>query len=188
MKKYINSQPMDLWNAGDLLDYLDECINDSQILAAELVYAADNTDNKVDNVFTTPEFDKGVKDLIKKHKTADLKKLKAAIKQLLYEGAVTTRYHNHGLKGKNGGNPNKLNELHISGEVLLHYRYWGDNTLIISLGLVDVMDHKRQKTKVSDKHRYQEKSREFSVDAYDSDDKLADDIVDIKKKSDPDNE
>jgi hypothetical protein len=33
---------MDLWNAGDLLDYLDECIHDSQIFAAELVYAADN--------------------------------------------------------------------------------------------------------------------------------------------------
>lgn len=50
------------------------------------------------------------------------------------------------------------------------------------------MDHKRQKTKVSDKHRYQEKSREFSVDEYDNDDKLAEDVVDIKKKSDPDNE
>ena len=127
------------------MDYLDECIHESQITASELVYAADNTNNKVDNVFTTPEFDSGLKELTNKHKTADLKKLKAVLKKLLYEGAVTTQYHNHSFSNKNGGNPHGLQELHISGDVLLHYRYWADNTLIISLGLADVIEHKRQK-------------------------------------------
>ena len=135
MKKLKNGSPLDLWNSGDLLDYLDGCIHDSQLVASELIYATDNTDNKVDNVFTTPEFDTGVKVLIKKHKTTDLKKLKEVIKQLLYEGAVATQCHNHELINKNGGNPHMLNELHVSGDVLLHYRYWGDNTLIISLGV-----------------------------------------------------
>lgn len=60
MKKLTNGSPLDLWNSGNLLDYLDECIHDSQVVASELIHATDNTDNKVDNVFTTSEFDTGL--------------------------------------------------------------------------------------------------------------------------------
>lgn len=182
MKRWIKGQPLNLWNAGDLLDHLDECIHTSQITASELIYAADNADNKVDNVFTTPEFDSGLRSLVSKHKTTELKKLKEIIKSLLYEGAVTTQYHNHTLSNKSGGNPHGLQELHISGDLLLHYRYWADNTLIVSLSLVDVTNHKQQKSKVSNKQRYQEESRRFISDQYSSDVDLVEDIVDINTK------
>lgn len=180
MKRLITTtygNDLNLWNSGDLLDYLDECIQDSQISASSYVYAADNTNNKVDNVFTTPEFDSALDTLKNDHRTDILKKLKKVIKGLLYEGAVTTQYHNHRLSNKNGGNPHNLNELHLDGNTLLHYRYWGDNTLIISLKLADILNHKNQKQAVSDPHRYQELSREFSTSEY-NDDGIADAIVD----------
>ena len=46
MNKKINGKPLELWTAGDLLDYFDECIHDSHRCASVRTYAKDNTDNK----------------------------------------------------------------------------------------------------------------------------------------------
>ena len=119
MNKKINGKPLEVWTAGDLLDYFDECIHDSHRCASVRTYAKDNTDNKTANVFTTPDFDNALKEWAKERKTNLLGLLKRTLKNLLCLN--------------NSEKPSGLNRVYVTFFVYLKYRFWGDNTLIVDL-------------------------------------------------------
>ncbi len=124
MKKKINGRPLELWNAGDLLDYLAKCIQDSITSANDLEES--NTDYIISNVLTTPDFDKALKTMTKGHETGCLFSLKEELKELLCLNASERQ--------------NGLKQLHIFGPVFIEYRYWGSNTLIVDLMRFEVTD------------------------------------------------
>ena len=80
---------------------------------------------------------KGFKALKKQHKLRELQILKEVIDKLKTY-SITTQYNNHQLSG---GNLNGIWELHITRNVLLHYRYEDDKLLLI---LIDLTDHDSQ--------------------------------------------
>ena len=127
MKKKINGRPLELWNAGDLLDYLDKCIRDSITNANDLDFEESNTDNKTINVLTTLDFDKELKTMTNAHETCCLICLKQELKELL----------NLNANEKN----NDLKQLQIFGTVFIAYRYWDSNTLIVDLMRFEVTDY-----------------------------------------------
>ena len=96
----------------------------------------------VNRVLLTTQFLSGVKALRKAHKNEELEKLNQII-QDLENVNVTTAYCNHPLTN----NDAKLNDIHISGDVILLYRYETDidNNLIltVSLRLDNITDHKK---------------------------------------------
>lgn len=127
MKKKIDGRPLELWNAGDLLDYLDKCIRDSINNANDLDFEESNTDNRISTVLTTPDFDEALKTMTKRHETACLFDLKDALKKLLCQN--------------DNEKPNSLIQLHITGPVFIQYRYWGTNSLIVDLMRFEVTDY-----------------------------------------------
>ena len=76
----------------------------------------------------------GVKALAKDHRNKELSKLKTIVGELSTFD-VDTQYHNHVL---NNGNC----ELHVSGDVLLVYKYETDS-LYVDLHLEDLTNHKK---------------------------------------------
>ena len=126
MKKIIDDKSLELWNAGDLLDYLDNCIRDSITHANDLDLEESNTDNKISTVLTTPDFDKELKTMTKVHETCCLICLKQELKDLLNLNASEK--------------PNDLKQLQIFGTVFIEYRYWDSNTLIVDLMRFEVTD------------------------------------------------
>ena len=119
MNKNIIGKPLKLWNAGNLLDYLDECIHNSQTSASGLTYANDNIDNKTDNVFTTPDFENILMKWTKGQGTETLCGLKKHLKKLLCLN--------------DSEKPKGLKQVHVSFVVCMKYRFGGDNTLVVDL-------------------------------------------------------
>ena len=95
---------------------------------------------KVNKVVRTSSFKRGVKALAKDHKQKELNKLEEIIRKLC-NFEITSGYKNHPLVGAEDAK-----ELHISGDILLVYRYV-DGNLIISLELLDLLNHKELKRK-----------------------------------------
>ena len=126
MKKKNNGRPLELWNTGDLLDYLDKCIRDSIANANDLDLEESNTDNKISTVLTTPDFDKELKTMTKVHETCCLICLKQELKELLNLNA--------------NEKTNNLKQLQIFGTVFIEYRYKDINTLIVDLMRFEVTD------------------------------------------------
>ena len=85
---------------------------------------------------------KGRKELEKKKRWDVIKKLDTIIDKLT-KHEITTQYHNHILTGNN--NLKGLSELHVEGNILLHYTYKNKNTELEVLDLIDLSDHKEQK-------------------------------------------
>ena len=84
----------------------------------------------------TSAYKRALKKLVKSHNIIALSKLNRIINELK-EFKITSQYHNHSLK-----NYENTFELHILGDLLLLYRYVDDRTLIISLELKDIVNHK----------------------------------------------
>ena len=126
MKKKIDGRPLELWNVGDLLDYLDKCIRDSINNVNDLDFEESNTYNRISTVLTTPDFDKELKTMTKAHETCCLICLKQDLKELFNLNASEK--------------PNGLKQLHIFGTVFIEYRHWGNNTLIVDLMRFEVTD------------------------------------------------
>ena len=90
--------------------------------------------SKVDNVYLTQKFKDGVKQLRKDHRTKELEKLNEIIKEL-ETFSVGKKYKNHSLG-------NHTFDLHVTGDIVLLYRYLEDEMLILSLELSDLVNHK----------------------------------------------
>lgn len=85
---------------------------------------------------------KGRKELEKKKRWDVIKKLDTIIDKLT-KHEITTQYHNHILTGNN--NLKGLSELHVEGNLLLHYTYRNKGSELEILDLIDLSDHKEQK-------------------------------------------
>lgn len=92
-----------------------------------------NSNNKVDSVYRTPQFNKAYKKLVKDNRKDVVEKINETIKKLI-NFEISTQQHNHPLK-------NNIRDIHITGDVILLYRYVNDS-LIITLELHDLTDHK----------------------------------------------
>ena len=94
----------------------------------------------VDRIFLTTQFISGVKQLRKKHKTAELQKLGEVIVKL-QEMSITTEYDNHKLSGSTA----ELSDIHIADDLILLYRYETDHddkqVLCIDLRLDNLVNH-----------------------------------------------
>lgn len=95
--------------------------------------------NKVRRIIATRSFERSIKKLQKKHKTAELAEIYNVIKDLA-DFKIATQKSNHPLKDADGHN-----DIHISGgDLILVYRYDTsdeDVVLIIDLRLQDVVNH-----------------------------------------------
>ena len=135
------------------------------------------------NVVQTKNYKKGVKELVKKHKTSALKELKTIIKKLCNH-EITTQYSNHRLTGVDAY------ELHVDneGEILLVYRY-EDKALIIELQLIDLTNHRDLKNKKhikqikKDINKLKEGMNKNTLKSnVDKIDDLIEDIYDLRKR------
>ena len=81
----------------------------------------------------------GYKELKKKKRWDILDKLDKILIDLSTHN-VTTKYRNHILNNLNG-----ISELHVSGDILLFYKYKNQGTELEILNLIDLTDHKNLK-------------------------------------------
>ena len=91
----------------------------------------------IDKILCTSQYMNGVKKLQDKHRTDVLMKLDSIVLQLRKK-EITKQYRNHPLQGKEASG---AWELHVTGDVLLVYRYDTDDCLIVSLKLLNLTDH-----------------------------------------------
>ena len=88
-------------------------------------------------ILVTTDFCNGAKKLIKEHNAKDLHELRTVLILLANGKPMPKKYKDHQLTN------NEFRELHISGDTLLLYRNETDsNTLIVSLKLANITDHK----------------------------------------------
>ncbi len=171
MKKYIKTDYQDctLWNAEDLFRYLDELIGN--------ISASQNLENQdhVAMILTTAQFDSAVKSLSKDNRRVEIQRLKDVIAELS-DLSITKQNRNHGI----GGNHNKdgVCDIHISGDLVLLYRYVTDSMLVVSLKLSNIIDHKEFRKNIVKKH--ENIKREIS---YEDREHVVDDITNRRNKS-----
>lgn len=94
----------------------------------------------VSKIIETNSYKKAYKKLLKDHRNDVIADLNTIINKLT-KFEITTQSHNHPLK-----NIKDAKELHIRGDILLIYRYVNDS-LIIDLELLDLLNHKQLKNK-----------------------------------------
>lgn len=88
-------------------------------------------------LLVTSDFCKGSKQLINANKLKEVNSLRTVLILLANGQPIPKKYHDHQLTGK------EYRELHISGDVLLLYRNEVDSdTLVVSLKLTNITDHK----------------------------------------------
>ena len=88
-------------------------------------------------ILVTTDFCNGSKKLISDHKTKEVNDLRTVLILLANGKPIPARFKDHQLKN------NEFRELHISGDTLLLYRNETDsNTLVVSLKLTNITDHK----------------------------------------------
>lgn len=83
-------------------------------------------------------YKEGIKWLNKNHRWEIVDRLNQIVLELA-EHKITTQYKNHALSGL------KAYELHVTGDVLLIYRYKNQGTELEFLNLIDLTDHKTLK-------------------------------------------
>lgn len=89
----------------------------------------------VNRVAYTGQFKKNVKKLKKEHKQKIIDELKNTIQKLI-NGEISSQKSNHPLKNANG-----LKDIHITGNVLLLYKYSDEGILTITLILHNIGNH-----------------------------------------------
>ena len=94
----------------------------------------------VDKIVSTTQFARGVKQLKSKHKNKELAKLTRIVDNLKHF-KITTASHNHSVG-------NGVYDIHISGDIVLLYRYNGD-ILMLELELNNLADHKNLSDKIN---------------------------------------
>lgn len=88
---------------------------------------------KINKVIPSSSYTKGYKQLVKEHRKDVIDKLRDILRDLR-DFKVDTQYKNHPLD-------NKRYELHITGDVLLTYKY-DTGILYCDLILLDLTNHK----------------------------------------------
>lgn len=123
-------------------------------------------------ILVTTDFCNGCKKLIAANCKEDINSLRTVLILLSNQRNVPKKYRDHRLVNS------PYRELHISGDVLLLYRYEADsNTLTVSLKLSDITNHKRLSSKAhEDNHDYFEVSTEDLHNITSSSDLDLDDI------------
>ena len=89
---------------------------------------------KVDSIYRSKDFNNNYKKLVKDHRYDVIEKLNKTIEKLMYRNEITKESHNHPLK-------NGVFDIHITGDVILLYRY-KDNNLLLTLELHNLTNHR----------------------------------------------
>ena len=89
---------------------------------------------KVDYIYRSKDFNNAYKKLVKDHRFDVINKLNDIIEKLMYRNEITKESHNHPLK-------NGVFDIHITGDVILLYRY-KDNALLLTLELHNLTNHR----------------------------------------------
>lgn len=145
-------------DVGDFINYLEDAIrfaDESFDITSATILTSDN--DSLMRVYVTSYFEKGIKELINKHRKDVLIELKDVIEKLL-RLEVTRNNRNHPLKNAEGHL-----ELHIDGgNLLLVYKYLSKDVISVALKLQDIVDHKELKR--YNKKRYKSETKETTVD------------------------
>lgn len=132
-----------VYNVDSFFNYLSDVINfdaDEDEDTDEIHSSENLRVGKVDKIVATKVFERSVKELKKKHKTKVLREIYDTVLKLSnYE--IETQKDNHKLKDFKGHY-----DIHFEGKrLILLYRYVDEETLIVSLKLQDIVNHKELK-------------------------------------------
>ena len=123
-------------------------------------------------LLVTKQFDRAVKDIKKKHD----KQLQASLVDKVTKIVNRTLTEADGAHALSGKNTNGLNDVHISGDLIILYRYDVEtDTLIISAKLHDIVNH----DELREKDTFKEKQgHERNIEEYLKEISSASDIID----------
>ena len=116
---------------------------DTSDSVSESIVPSNQKQPLVNRIVRTGDYDKGLQVLLKSGKTAMIEKLVRALDDLCYE-RVGSLMDNHPLKKdkKRDKKPKGIKDLHLTDNLVLIYRYYTEETLVLSLEVINLDKHK----------------------------------------------